>query len=522
MAIKQTKKDLDEIFKLLFSGKDRVDNQIDKLLRLETHIFTFAVRTLFNQLKMHSESLFTGQKKETKTSASTGKTYTAKTKEYSAYKRMVKKEHGGIEPRFAPFEGKEFEETLMAFCKDLLVKYKEYVHANSNIGYTLIKQTGNTIRFSLKAQSDADKPYNNLRDLKAKLGNELIESNVEYKKLFSRAREYTREGGGFGALAAIGHEVSVAQEKADILTTSLGNADQALKIAGVNADIMGGVRQIFKEANLTFSIENDRQFDYKAGTFNSRQPVKSNMEGSFLNSVLKANKGYGGEEAEQKIIDAVHKAFLEAQKRIDEYYSKIKGVKKYANQESSPSIMHTVKTIVISEALNSKAAKKKNSRLASKYKKVKKPASRPTTKTKKKTTLNAKEYSGTSAIAGVKTPRDKPTRRGTTESGSLAPLMALLNAKLPETVAKNMGPPGLENQTGRFASSVKVTDVTQTAKGFPSFGYTYRKNPYQVFEMGQGDPRWATPDRDPRKVIDMSIREIAAQQAIGRFYTRRV
>ena len=83
MAIKQTKKDLDEIFKLLFSGKDRVDNQIDKLLRLETHIFTFAVRTLFNQLKMHSESLFTGQKKETKTSASTGKTYSAKTKEYS-------------------------------------------------------------------------------------------------------------------------------------------------------------------------------------------------------------------------------------------------------------------------------------------------------------------------------------------------------------------------------------------------------------------------------------------------------
>ena len=39
--------------------------------------------------------------------------------------------------------------------------------------------------------------------------------------------------------------------------------------------------------------------------------------------------------------------------------------------------------------------------------------------------------------------------------------------------------------------------------------------------MGVGDARWATPDRDPRKVIDMSIREIAAQLVVGRLYTRR-
>jgi len=101
-------------------------------------------------------------------------------------------------------------------------------------------------------------------------------------------------------------------------------------------------------------------------------------------------------------------------------------------------------------------------------------------------------------------------------------LAGLINQKLPATVAKNMGPPGLENVTGRFAASAKITDVTQTTKGFPSFGYTYEKNPYQVFEMGQGTPPWATPDRDPRNVINRSIREIAAEMAIGRFFTRRV
>ena len=36
-----------------------------------------------------------------------------------------------------------------------------------------------------------------------------------------------------------------------------------------------------------------------------------------------------------------------------------------------------------------------------------------------------------------------------------------------------------------------------------------------------GNTRWATPERDPRILIDKSIREIAAQFAIGRFYTRR-
>lgn len=106
--------------------------------------------------------------------------------------------------------------------------------------------------------------------------------------------------------------------------------------------------------------------------------------------------------------------------------------------------------------------------------------------------------------------------------GSMFAIMAMLNQKLPQTVEKNMRAPGLESRTGRFASSVRIVDVLTTNKGFPSVGYTYDKSPYQVFEMGSGRAPWATPERDPRKVIDASIRELAAQMAIGRFYTRRV
>ena len=121
------------------------------------------------------------------------------------------------------------------------------------------------------------------------------------------------------------------------------------------------------------------------------------------------------------------------------------------------------------------------------------------------------KYSG--AVRKTKV-RAKPSKITT-----LHALIPMINQKLPAIIAKNMRSPSLEFITGRFASGVRVTDVMQTRRGFPSFGYTYEKNPYQTFEPGykQGDT-----DRDTRKLIDTSIREIAATMAIGRFYTRRV
>ena len=84
-----------------------------------------------------------------------------------------------------------------------------------------------------------------------------------------------------------------------------------------------------------------------------------------------------------------------------------------------------------------------------------------------------------------------------------------------------MGSPRLNYRTGRFAGSVRVTDIALTAKGHPSIGYTYQTNPYQVFEASSGS-KFSSVERDPRRLIDLSIREIAAQQAIGRLFTRRV
>ena len=102
---------------------------------------------------------------------------------------------------------------------------------------------------------------------------------------------------------------------------------------------------------------------------------------------------------------------------------------------------------------------------------------------------------------------------------SVGALIAILNQDLGKTVQDNMVPPALRNRTGTFAGGVKVLNVVQNKK-FPTFQYTYDNYRYGRFE---GTEPWSDGgNRDPRKLIDKSIREIAAELAIGRFYTQRI
>jgi len=136
-------------------------------------------------------------------------------------------------------------------------------------------------------------------------------------------------------------------------------------------------------------------------------------------------------------------------------------------------------------------------------------------KNKEKNARKKRQVPGTQSV-GDTAPR--------TEQGiSSVPLKDIiaLNNILPQIVREHMGTPALVNRTGRFSESVKITDVQQTARGFPSIGYTYRTNPYKVFERSSGT-RWSSIERDPRPLIDTSIRAAASSLAMGRFFTRRV
>ena len=162
--------------------------------------------------------------------------------------------------------------------------------------------------------------------------------------------------------------------------------------------------------------------------------------------------------------------------------------------------------------------KRKNTRITGKKKATFREKSKNTekAKTERKRKIKAVRDGPPPASLGVL--KQKSKQQGFNQFQ----LLAAINRKLPQTVEKNMKAPRLESQTGRFAKSVELETVTRTRKGYLSFGYSYEKDPYQVFEVGKGAAPWATPLRDPRQLIDRSIREAAAELAIGRFYTRRL
>lgn len=184
-------------------------------------------------------------------------------------------------------------------------------------------------------------------------------------------------------------------------------------------------------------------------------------------------------------------------------------VPELANLAGSSTLLEKVETVLVEpyRDIKSKRVSKKVSK-------------RVKTSTKgKASSKNKRTKSSSPKIVSAGALKQAPPRKRKNANLSVVSILAALNSRLPQTVAANMKSPALNYRTGRFASSVRVTDVINTKKGFPSIGYTYDKNPYQTFEVGfaQGDP-----NRDPRKLINESIREIMTEYAIGRFFTRRV
>lgn len=85
-------------------------------------------------------------------------------------------------------------------------------------------------------------------------------------------------------------------------------------------------------------------------------------------------------------------------------------------------------------------------------------------------------------------------------------LRNLLNEALPQMVASKMTAPALRYRTGRFANSARVENVNIGPRGGIGIDYTYMRNPYETFEPGN---KQGSVQRDPRKIIGASIRELA-------------
>ncbi len=100
------------------------------------------------------------------------------------------------------------------------------------------------------------------------------------------------------------------------------------------------------------------------------------------------------------------------------------------------------------------------------------------------------------------------------EAASPVKLRNMINTLLPTEVARRMVSPRLQFRTGRFASSARVQQVREGPRGGMYADYTYMTNPYATFEPGgkMGDVQ-----RDPKRIIETSIRSIMAKQMGSKF-----
>ena len=128
------------------------------------------------------------------------------------------------------------------------------------------------------------------------------------------------------------------------------------------------------------------------------------------------------------------------------------------------------------------------------------------TKRKRKATKAKAKLVGAAAGSRRKPKKSAEQRaEGVTQPSPIA-LRNILNEMLPEMVASKMTSPALQFRTGRFANSARVENVNMGPRGGVHIDYTYMRNPYETFEPGN---KQGSTQRDPRKIIGASIRELA-------------
>ena len=187
-----------------------------------------------------------------------------------------------------------------------------------------------------------------------------------------------------------------------------------------------------------------------------------------------------------------------------------------------------VGAIAIKELLNVKWWNKPNMRL-----KVNKALAKSGGKEKEMAqAIESAIIAGSGKIRGIKKPKGKGSKRTKVKNDSRitaasskqrqspTALKNLINSVLPQMIAMKMQPPALRYRTGRFANSARVTQVMQGPRGGLSADYTYMRDPYETFEPGN---KMGSVQRDPRRIIGQTIREIVAQAMQSKFIkTRRV
>jgi hypothetical protein len=219
----------------------------------------------------------------------------------------------------------------------------------------------------------------------------------------------------------------------------------------------------------------------------------------FENSLVNSRRGSVLEKREKR---GVNKSVLE---KLAKEFAKVDSVisKRLARyvltHKKSPNIIEYSKHIILSSIKGESVQKYKS---------------------KSKQTTTSKDTISKQAISGIvkgkaklpSLPKPK-TQPPKASAVNLLKLTTLINSQLQDVISANMGDGDSRNvlnyRTGRFASTVKVENLSSSREGMITAFYSYMKNPYATFSTGG---RQSTPkSRDPKLLISKSIREIAQQ-----------
>lgn len=355
---------------------------------------------------------------------------------------------------------------------------RKYLTSNYSKGSNIL-----TVVLETKEGSEPRDVFAYFRRIKQRSQRNLVKKlNAEIKKLNARNKNKREEvqASDFLDIGHIGSSAVSLQRKAAVQKTLYNFSQQQ------NPTVRKFLSSVADDIGIKLEKTPSKK---KVG---GKEVISITLESSRLNKKE-------GREKLSALAGDLNKKLFEVSEKYGEQWANLKG---------SPSAVDRAEQEILNELSKIKGKKNFKSKTLSKNKSS--ASIRRKTKTKK----------GSAFKDSKKAPSVNFGRVENKQQSSIQ-LMGLLNAKLPKTVASNMGAPRLENVSGRFASSVRVTDISRTPRGFPSIGYTYQRDPYSVYEASSGT-RFASTERDPRTLIDASIREIAVELMTTRLYTRRL
>jgi hypothetical protein len=193
-------------------------------------------------------------------------------------------------------------------------------------------------------------------------------------------------------------------------------------------------------------------------------------------------------------------------------------IDKFLTVRTSPSITDKVEQSLVETILTGKRPKGWRSKSKTYTDSI--PVQVSSKKTKKQNVPKPKKLTGVvKNTLSMPVTKTAPMRNAYGQFTSLSKILTMLQGNIREQVRSNMKTPRLIYRSGRFADSVKISNITRSDKGLYTISYGYATYPYQTFEPGykQGSIK-----RDPRSLIRLSIRELVAKEIGDNFKAVRL